>query len=191
MSTITVSSPALRARSSPLRVASTASFVSVRIDGDVDLRAELLELVDRRGALQVGGDKARLAPLLAQVQRELRRGRRLARALQAGEQDDGELREREAGLALAHQRGQLVVDDLHDLLPRREALQHLLAERALAHLGDEVADDGEVDVCLEQREADLAHRTRDRLVVELPLLTEVAERALELVCEAVEHDRAW
>ena len=55
---------------------------------------------------------------------------------------------------------------------------------------DEVADDREVDVGFEQREADLAHRTRDRLLVELALLAEVAEGALELVGEAVEHDRA-
>ena len=68
---------------------------------------------------------------------------------------------------------------------------HLVAERLLAHPGDEVADDGEVDVGLEQREADLAHRARDRLLVELALLAQVAEGALELVGEAVEHDGAW
>ena len=80
---------------------------------------------------------------------------------------------------------------LHDLLARREALQDLLAERALAHAGDEVADDREVDVGFEQREADLAHRARDRLLVQTALLAKVAERALEAVREAVEHERAW
>ena len=40
------------------------------------------------------------------------------------------------------------------------------AERALAHVRDELLDDVEVDVGLEQREADLAHRARDRLLVE-------------------------
>ena len=77
---------------------------------------------------------------------------------------------REARLALAHQLRQLVVDDLHDLLAGRQALEDLLAERLLAHARDEVADDGEVDVGLEQREPDLAHRARDRLFVELALL---------------------
>ena len=191
VSTITVSRPSLRARSRPLRVASTASFVSRAVDGHLDLLAELLELVDRGGALQVGGDEARLAALLAQVQRELAGGRRLARALQAGEQDDRELPERETGLALAHQLRQLVVDDLHDLLAGRQALEDLLAERPLADGGDEVAHDREVDVRLEQREADLAHRTRDRLLVELALLAQVAEGALQLVGEAVEHSRGW
>ncbi len=81
------------------------------------------------------------------------------------------------------------MDDLHDLLARREALQHLLAERALAHAGDEVADDLEVDVGLEEREPDLAHRTRDRLLVERAALAEVAERGAELVGKSVEHRR--
>src|SRR5947208_16939907 len=77
--------------------------------------------------------------------------------------------------------------DLHDLLTGREALQHLFAERALPHVGDEIADDGEVDVGFEEREADLAHRAGDRFLVELSLLAKVAESALELVGKAVEH----
>jgi hypothetical protein len=49
------------------------------VDGQLELPAELLELVDRRGALQVGGDEAGLLLLvLAQVERELRRRGRLA-----------------------------------------------------------------------------------------------------------------
>ena len=45
----------------------------------------------------------------------------------------------------------LLVDDLHDLLSEREALEDILPQRALANVGDEVLDDLEVDVCLEQR----------------------------------------
>ena len=73
------------------------------------------------------------------------------------------------------------MDDLHDLLAGVEALQDVLAGRALAHLRDEVLDDLEVDVGLEQREPDLAHRLRDRLLVEPALAAEVAEGVLELV----------
>ena len=65
--------------------------------------------------------------------------------------------------------------------PGVEALQHLLAARALPDLGDEVLDDLEVDVGLEQREPDLAHRLRDRLLVEAALAAKVAEGVLELV----------
>ncbi len=82
------------------------------------------------------------------------------------------------------------MDDLHDLLAGRQALGDVLAERALAHLRDELPDDLEVDVRLEQREAHLAHRARDRLLVEGAAAAEVAEGALELVGEGVEHETA-
>jgi hypothetical protein len=42
------------------------------VDGDLQLAAERLELVDRGRALQVGGDERRLLSRLAQHQRELR-----------------------------------------------------------------------------------------------------------------------
>src|SRR5204862_3686450 len=57
------------------------------VDGNLDLAAELLELIDRGRTLQIGGDERGLLALLAQQQRELRGGGRLARPLQAGQQD--------------------------------------------------------------------------------------------------------
>ena len=95
----------------------------------------------------------------------------------------------ELGGLAAQQLGQLVVDDLHHLLAGRQALEDVLAERALADARDEVADDVEVDVGLEQREADLAHRARDRLVVELAALAQIAESSAEALGEGVEHGR--
>ena len=73
--------------------------------------------------------------------------------------------------------------------PGRQALRHVLADRALLHAGDEVLHHLEVDVGLEQREADLAHRLRDRFLVEPAASAEVAEGVLELVGERVEHGR--
>ena len=60
-------------------------------------------------------------------------------------------------------------------------------ERALLHGCREALRDLEVDVGLEQREADLAHRLRDRLLVEPAAAAEAAERRLELVRKRVEH----
>ena len=56
---------------------------------------------------------------------------------------------------------ELVVDDLHDLLAGRQALEDLRPDRLLADARDEVLDDLEVDVGLEQGQADLAHRGID------------------------------
>ena len=79
------------------------------------------------------------------------------------------------------------MDDLHDLLAGCNALEDVLAERALAHLRDELLDDAEVDVRLEQGEPNLAHGAGDRLLVEDAAPAEVAEGALQLLAERVEH----
>ena len=55
------------------------------------------------------------------------------------------------------------------------------AERPRLHARDEVLDDLEVDVRLEQRETDLAHRFRDGFLVELSAAANLAEGALEPV----------
>ena len=140
---------------------------SVAIDGDLDLPAELLELLDRRRALKVAGDERRSLPFLAQEERELRRRRRLPRPLESGEEDHGRRSsESQPRVARAHERGELLVDDLHDLLARREALEHVLTERTLLDRRREALRDLQVDVGLEEREPHLAHRLRDRLLVE-------------------------
>ena len=73
------------------------------------------------------------------------------------------------------------MDDADDLLARREALGHVGAERPLAYARHELLDDGEVDVGLEQRKADLAHRTGDRILVELAAAADVRKGGLQPV----------
>ncbi len=120
---------------------------------------------------------------------ELGAGGRLARALQAGHQDHGGAVRSEGQVATgaAHQSGQLLVDDLHHLLARIEAFQHLGAEAALLQRLGEAFDDLEVDVGLEQGEADLAHRLGDVVLGQRPVGPDVGERRLQLLREGVEH----
>ena len=56
-----------------------------------------------------------------------------------------------------------------------------LPHAALLHLRDERLDDLEVDVGLEQREPDLAHRLVDVGLGELAAVADVGERRLEAV----------
>src|SRR5262249_25335183 len=121
--------------------------------------------------------------------RELGGGRRLARALQAGHQDHGgrTRRERDPRRLAAHQRGQLLVDDLDDLLARGELLEDLDPERPLLDRRRELLDDLEVDVGLEQREADLAHRLVDVILRQRTALADSRERALQLLRQRIEH----
>ena len=113
----------------------------------------------------------------------------MAAAVVLPEQDDRRRAAgvRELGAALAHDRGQLVVDDLHDLLPRGEALRHLDTGGALPDARDEVLDDLEVDVRLEKGETDLPHRLGQVLFGQRPMAPEVAEGRLQLVGKCVEH----
>ena len=53
-----------------------------------------------------------------------------------------------------------------------------MPERAFAHASDEVADDLEVDVRLEEGDANLAQRLVEFGLADAPLLTEACERAL-------------
>ena len=73
------------------------------------------------------------------------------------------------------------MDELDDLLARVEALEDVLSEGLRLHARDEVLDDLEVDVGLEQREADLAHRLVDGVLVQPLGAAEIAQRRLEPV----------
>ena len=120
---------------------------------------------------------------------ELAGERRLARALQAGEHDDGRrlLREPDAARLTTEDGDELLVDDLDDLLGRVQRLADLGAERALAHDVGELLDDRQGDVGVEQRQADVADRLVDVGLREPPLGAEVLEGVGQAVGEAVEH----
>ena len=113
----------------------------------------------------------------------MRAGGRLAGALQARHQDHGRagVGHRELAAGAAHQLGQLLVDDLDDLLARVEAVQHLGAEARSFSVVGERFDDFEVDVRLEQGEADLAHRRVDVGLAQLAARADVGEGRLEAV----------
>jgi hypothetical protein len=164
------------------------------IDGDVELLAELLELLHGGGALHVERDHRGLLALLAEVAGELGGVRGLAGALQADEHEDGGRRGGEgdarlAGIlpAAAEHRHQFVVDDADHLLRRREALQDLGADRALLHLLDELFDELEVDVGFEQRLAHLAHGVFDVFLGDLALAAEPVEDGVEALGQAFKH----
>jgi hypothetical protein len=73
------------------------------------------------------------------------------------------------------------VDDLDHGLTRVQRTDDVRAQAAFLDGRGELLDDLEVDVGLEQRQPDLAHGLRDRFVVELAALAEVAECALKPV----------
>ena len=136
----------------------TGFGVGLAEDGDVELLADDLELLDGRGALEVGGDEQGLAALRGEHPGELAGGGRLARALEAAEHQDRRARllEPDRRVDRPHQLDHLVVDDLDDLLLGPDGLDQLGADGLLVDLGHELLDDVVVDVGLEQGRADLA-----------------------------------
>jgi len=124
-----------------------------------------------------------------QVARELRRGSRLTGALQPDQHDHGRRArgKRDRRRRAAEQLGQLLVDDLQHLLAGVELAHDLGADATLADRGCELLDDVQVDVSLEQREADLAHRLRHVLLAQRAAAAQRAKRRLELLRKCLEH----
>src|SRR5262249_4635494 len=126
-----------------------------------------------------------------EVARQLRRRRRLARALEAREQDHGRGTRvhRELGGVAAEGGDELLVHDLDDLLCGAQALRNLRAIRAFLDASDARPHDAHVDVGLEQREADLARDVVDVLLGELAASAQPLEDSVEAVGQGIEHRR--
>ena len=139
---------------------------------DADLRRYALQLVDGGRAVDVGGHHqhlllAGLAAVLgvlafAQPAGQLAGGGGLARALQAGHQDDGGRlhgQRQFAGIGAqvaAHEGGQFLVDHAHQGLAGAEAAGDFFAQRLFLDPGDEIAHHGQRHVGFQQGHAHFA-----------------------------------
>ena len=120
---------------------------------------------------------------------ELGGGGGFAGALEAGHEDDGGgLRGgAEFGDVFAEEGDELVVDNFYDLFGGVEGGGDFGAEGFGADVLDELLGDGEVDVGLEEGEADFAHGFGDVFFGEGALAAESLERTLEFVGEVFKH----
>jgi hypothetical protein len=98
--------------------------------------------------------------------------------------------EAELLVARAHEFGQLLVDDLDQLLTGRQAGQHLLAQRPLFDIGNELFDDPKVDIRFEERQAHLAQTFLDIALGQLAVALELLEDAVKLVGQVFKHTLA-
>src|SRR5436309_1026217 len=160
------------------------------MDRYAELPGERLELRHGRRPVDVDRRQVRGASaLLAKVPRELGGGGRLARAVETDEHhhDGRRPAEVERRGRAAERPHQLAVDQLDEVLFRREAAEHLLAEGVAFDRLDKVADDVEVDVGLEEREPHVAQRFFDVALGDPPLALQLAEERVELLAEGLEH----
>ena len=134
-------------------------------------RAQHLKLFDSGRTVHVGGHKQRPVALALEHEGKLGAVRRLAGALQAAQHDDGRRRRgrSEAGFPAAHEGGELLIDNLHHHLRRREAFHDLSPDGAFAHARGELFRHFIVDVGFQKSQADFAHRFLDVAFAQLSL----------------------
>ncbi len=157
-------------------------------DRNSDLPSERLQLGDGRRTGEVGRHEKRISSPPLQVERELPRGGRLARALQADHLDDrGPPFQAQFFLLPAEQAHELVPDDPRDLLGGRQLLHHLGAHGLLPHSRGEVPHDREGDVGLQEGQADLAERRVEVVLGQVPLALQLLEDPLDPISQRLEH----
>ena len=171
-------------------------FPGLRLeDRYTDLRGEGRQLLDRGGPMQVARDQHGTAPLFLEQLGQLGGRGCFARAVEADHHDPARLVELQGFGVSSEQRRQLIVEDFDDLLPGRDAAQHFLAERLLAHAGDERLGHLEMHVCFQQRETHLTHRVGNVGLADGTMAAQVLEDVLQLVAELGKHGRvgvkAW
>ena len=155
------------------------------------LRADRAQLLAGGRALDVGRHQQRVAPAALEPAAELGRRGGLARALEARHQDHA----RQPRLDHTSGRGSAPpsTSTISSRTMRSTAwsgvrlFRIVLAHRTRAHALDELLGDAEVDVGLEEREADLAQRGVDLGLAEDTLPAEGPEDPLEPFAERLEH----
>ena len=163
---------------------------AIGVDGNVELRAQRLELVDGGRAVDVGCDESRRPSLGLELAGQFRSRRRLARSLQADEHNDGrrDAVEVQPRPLLAEHGGELVVDDLDELLCRRDGLDRRNADGLLLNPLDELARELEADVGLEQHTPDFPKPFLDVGVGEHAATAELRKNVGDLFGKFVEHE---
>ena len=123
------------------------------------------KLIDCGGTINIACAKHGLFALLDQVLSKFAAHGGFSRALQTAHHDNsGRLGAYfQFGIGATHKRDKLVVYYFNDLLTGRKTFQDIFADGFVAYRSDKLLDDAEIDVCLEQRNADFAHGLLDIL----------------------------
>ena len=182
----------LLARSSAHRAISTGSRVgALLVDVGADLRAELHELVDGGRAVDVAcGERDRRAVLRRAGSARASRAAvvlpepcRPAMRITVGGRGENVMPAEAPPISAASSSWTIFTT----CWPGLSCADDLGAEAALLDGRRELLDDLEVDVGLEQRETDLAHRLVDVVLGQRAVGADVGERLLELLGKGVEH----
>ena len=167
-----------------------ALFIAHGEDGDIQLCAYDLQLLDRSGTVNVTGNQERAFALLFIKSGQLTGVGGFTRTLQTAHHNNcgGLGRNLQLGNRAAHQGGQFLVYDFNDLLSGNQAFQHLGANGTVSDRFDELLDHLEVYVGFQQCELDLAHTCLNVCLGELALTAEFFERRTQLIGQIIKHE---
>ena len=162
---------------------------AIGVHGHLELRAERLQLIDRGRTIHVRGDETGRFSLGFQLARQLGGSRRFSGALQADHHDDGGRHgaELQRLTTLAEHRGQLVVDDLDELLSGRNRAQLRDTDGLLLDPLEKFTGELKVDIGLEEDTTDFAESFLYVRFVEDATSAKTRERGLEFFTELVKH----
>ena len=146
-------------------------------------------MFDRGWPVDVGGHEQRFIAPVTQADRKLGCSRRLAGSLETDEQDDGRLMRRspQGHRFAAQQPHELIIDDRNNLLDWRDTFEHRFPGGSLTDGRYELLDDLEIDVRLEQRQADFPQCLVQIGFADRPAAAQLLKDALELVGERLKH----
>ena len=180
---------ALRGLDAGLGDAYDVGGVALGVNGDAELAAERLELIDSGGTIDIGCDEARGLPFRLQLAGELRRGRRFSGTLQAHHHHDsrGHGAELERLAALAEHDGELVVHDLDELLCGRDGAQLCDTDCFFFNSLEELARELEVDVGFKEDAPHLAQCFLDVGFIENAPPAQAREGGFEFLAQLIEH----
>ncbi len=157
---------------------------------DPGLPGDRLQLIDGRRTIDVAGHHQHLfLVVFLEELAELADGGRLARALQAGHQHN----RRRPGIEgnplvrIAHDSGELAMNDANQGLARAQRADDLLANCLLPDRRDEVLDHRQGDIGLEQRHAHLAQGVVDVGFGQTRFALERLHDAGKAVGQVIEH----
>ena len=160
------------------------------VNRNVNLASQCLQLRDGRRPVDVSRDHQGALSLLAKPQREFGRHRRLARALQTHQHDHrggrtGKVERRR----LPQQGNELFVDDLDDLLRRRQAFHHLYTDRPLFDSAYKLPDNLVVDISFQQGQPHFPQGSVNIALRKPPAARQILEYALQLVRQTLKHEK--
>ena len=176
--------------SRPRQVTRLGFFQRAIGNRQLDIARDNRKLLPGGMSVDVDRDHHRTVAVFREPLRQLAGAGRLTGALEADDHDGAGrlIREAQFRLMASQDVDQFVLDDLDDLLRRRQRSEDFLAERFYLDVLDQLLDDAEVNVGLQQRHANLAQGGLHVCGGQLAFTAQALKHPLQFFGQIIEHE---